>query len=140
MGSKIKPCLNNTAYPLVNPLGHMDKKTFNQYQLEARKILIRSFFITGVIGIIYALISPPDGIIDPFFIAPLVIVGVFIYIISKSKLNAKYKILDVYRSNKINFSSKDHRHLNIGSNFNNSTNPTYPGTAAWTSRKHRNEL
>ena len=140
MSSKTKTYINNTSCPLVNSFGHMNKNAFKRYKQKTHKALIHSFIITLVIGVIYALISPPNSIIDPFFIAPLFIVFIVMLIVIQLKLNAKYKILNVYRGDSIDSSARRYWRSNNSFNFNDSTNPVYPGTASWISRKHRNEL
>ena len=131
--TKTTTCTNSTSCPLVNPFSHMDKKAFKQYKLESRKILIRSFIITFVIGVIYALISPPDGIIDPFFIAPLSIIFIIVLVVTQTKLRAKYKIPNVYR-NFPNHTYYEHKPFYRRSNTNE-FDPGVLGSRAWAADK-----
>ena len=127
---------NKTPHPIAN----MDEKTYQQYKLEAHKTLVRSAIITAIVGVLWSLVIPPLSILFALFIAPVGIVGIFVYLISLSKLNIKYKIPNVYRSNNLPFSKNDYNWSStscshFSSDLFRDNNPTYPGTAAWHARR-----
>jgi hypothetical protein len=122
-----------SSHPVVNSLETMDEKTRQQYTAEAHNILIHSFIITVITGIIWALISPPLSVINPLFIAPVLI---FIYIIKKSKLNTKYKITNVYLDPHYDFinNNKIHQFRSLDTS---DLDPGLLGSGAWTARQHQ---
>jgi hypothetical protein len=117
----------------VNPFGHLDEKTLQQYKIEARSILIRSLVITIALGTIWALISPPNGIIDPFFIAPLFIIFIIVLVVTQSKLRTKYKIPNVYQ-NFSNHTYHEQKPFYRRSNTNE-FDPSVLGSRAWAADK-----
>ena len=48
---------NEPSGPIVNPLGQMDKKTHQQYKLEAHRILVRSSISAVIIWFFLAMLA-----------------------------------------------------------------------------------
>lgn len=132
--------IDKSSTTVINSPGAMDEKTYQQYKLDSRKILVRSAIITAIVGALWSLVIPPLSILFALFIAPVGVVGIFVYLISLSRLNIKYKIPNVYRNNGISF-SKDiyHWHATNNNFLSNDpfrdNNPTCPGTASWHARR-----
>lgn len=125
--------------PITNPPGIMDEKTYQQYKIKARKILIRSILITLstlIAWSIYALICGHDFI--NFSRTLLVIIlGSWFYAINKVILHSKYKIPILCRCNNFS-SSKDIYSWNSTNNdIWRDNDPTAPGSLASWARERR---
>jgi|APSaa5957512622_1039677.scaffolds.fasta_scaffold157330_2 hypothetical protein len=93
----------NKATPAgIDPSKTMDEKTYQQYKLEARGIVVRAS-VTAIMSWL-ALTGLAYISFDSFAMFhymsyfPALFAGVFVYANSRSKLNAKYNIPTVFHS------------------------------------------